>query len=233
MTLRPVTDLKNIQPVRHRSGDTRKEKPDVYWQADIFTSHGLHAPAHLSSLCYPLSREQQRQNFHLSRPISLHGLCSTDISGESPRYRSMSSSTAAETVPHGHSRHSRKVKSCRCKRTERLAHICRSRPFIDHHRSRSLQQAFEFLIQLIKQKVRKQRRQRPALRCPFSCRLVYFADHCAAFKIAVYQLQQPCVLHLFFRVNLSGLHSHDSLLLCVQTSRSNIKKVHRYADGFA
>jgi len=140
MTLRPVTDLKYFQPVRHRSGDARKETTHVYWQADIFTSHGLHAPAHLSTLCYSLSREQQHQNFHLSRPISLHGLCSTDISGESPRYRSMSSSTTTEAVPHGHSRHSRKVKSCRCKRTERLAHICRSRPFIDHLSTCSIQQ---------------------------------------------------------------------------------------------
>src|SRR3990172_666965 len=140
MTLATVTDLKNIQPVRHRSGDIRKETTHVHWQADIFTSHGLHAPAHISTLCYPLSREQQRQNFHLSRPISLHGLCSTDISGESPRYRSMSSSTTTETVPHGHSRHSRKVKSCRCKRTERLANIFRSRSFIDHLGTCSLHQ---------------------------------------------------------------------------------------------
>lgn len=140
MTLAPVTDLKNIQPVRHRSGDIRKEMIHVYWQADIFTNHGLHAPAHISTLCCPLSREQQRQNFHLSRPISLHGLCSTDLSRESPRYRSMSSSTTKETVPHGYSRHSRKVKPCRCKRAERLAHIFRSRPFIDHLGTCSLQQ---------------------------------------------------------------------------------------------
>ena len=140
MTLAPVTDLKNIQPVSHRSGDIGKEMTYVHWQADIFTGHGLHAPAHLSTLCYPLSREQQRSNFYLSRPISLHGLCSTDISGESPRYRSMSSSTTTETVSHGYSRHSRKVKSCRCKRTKRLAYICRSRPFLDHLGSCSIQQ---------------------------------------------------------------------------------------------
>ena len=43
MTSAPVTDLKYFQPVRHRFGNTRKEMTHVYWQTDIFTSHGLHA----------------------------------------------------------------------------------------------------------------------------------------------------------------------------------------------
>ena len=140
MTLSSVTDLKYFQPVRHRFGNTRKEMTHVHWQAGIFTGHGLHAPAHISTLRYPISGKQQRQKFHLSRPISLHGLCSTDLSGESPRYRSMSSSPTTEVVPHGYSRHRGKVKSRRCQRTEGLAYICRSRPFIDHHGPHALQQ---------------------------------------------------------------------------------------------
>jgi len=140
MALASVTDLKYFQPIRHRSGNTRKEMTHVHWQADIFTSHGLHAPAYISTLCYPISGKQQRQKFHLSRSISLHGLCSADVSGESPRYRSMSSSTTTETVSHGHSGHGGPIKSCRCQRDKRLAHICRSCPFIDHNCSKALQQ---------------------------------------------------------------------------------------------
>lgn len=140
MTSAPVTDLKYFQPVRHSSGDTREEMTRVYWQPDIFTSNELHAPAYISTLCCPLSGKQQRQKLHLSRPISLHVFCSTDVSGESPRYRSMSPSTTTEIVSHGHSRDCSPIKSCRRQRAERLAYICRSRPFLDKHRTKALQQ---------------------------------------------------------------------------------------------
>ena len=140
MTSAPVTDLKNIQPVSHRSGDTRKEMTHVHWQADIFTSHGLHAPAYIPTLYYPLSREQKRQKFLLSRPISLHSLCSTDLSGESPRYGSMSSSTTTKAIPHGYSRYRGPIESCRCQRAEGLAYICRPCSFIDHHCTTALPQ---------------------------------------------------------------------------------------------
>jgi hypothetical protein len=140
MTLSSVTDLKFFEPVRHRFGNTRKEMTHVHWQTGIFTGHGLHASAHISTLRYPISGKQQRQKFQLSRPISLHGLRSTDLSRESPRYRSMPSSPTTEVIPHGYPRHRGQIKSRRCQRAEGLAYICRSRPFIDHHSPRALQQ---------------------------------------------------------------------------------------------
>lgn len=140
MTFRPVTNLKYFQPVSHRSGDTRKETTHVHWQTDIHTSPRLYAPTHISTLRYSLSGEQQRQKFRMPRPISLHGLCSTNISRESPRYRGMSSSTATEAIPYGHSRYRGPIESRRCQRTEGLAYICRSRPFIDNHCTEALQQ---------------------------------------------------------------------------------------------
>src|SRR5208282_4691379 len=140
MTSRPVTDLKYFRPVGHRSGDTRKETTHVHWQTDIYTSPRLHAPTHISTLRYPPSGKQQRQKFHLPRPISLHGLCSANISGESPRYRGMSSSTTTEAIPYGYSRHRGPIKSCRRQRAERLAYIFRPCSFIDHNRSNALQQ---------------------------------------------------------------------------------------------
>ena len=140
MTLSSVTDLKFLQPVRHRFGSTRKEMTHVHWQTGIFTGHGLRAPAHISTLRYPISGKQQCPKFQLSRPISLHGLRSTDLSRESPRYRSMPSSPTTEVIPHGYSRYRGKIKSCRCQRAQGLAYICRSRPFIDHHSPHALQQ---------------------------------------------------------------------------------------------
>ena len=140
MTSEPVIDLKYFQPVRHRSGDTRKEMTYVHWKANIFTSPGLHANAHISPLRCSLSGRPQCPKLHLPRSISLYGLCSTDISGEPPRYRSLSSCATAEVVPHGHSRHRSKIKSSRRQRTAGLAYICRPCPFIDHYGTNTLQQ---------------------------------------------------------------------------------------------
>lgn len=139
MTLAPVTDLKYFLPVRHLFGNVPKEMIHVLWQIDIFSSHGLHAHAHVSPLRRSFSGRPQCQKLHLSRPVSLYGLCSTDVSGKSPRYRSMSSCTATEAVSHGNSRHSSKVKSRRCKRTAGLAYICQSCPCINHHGANPLQ----------------------------------------------------------------------------------------------
>lgn len=139
MTLTPVIDLKYFQPVRHPSGNTRKEMTNVFWQTDIFSSHGLYAHAHVSSLRRSFSWRPQCQKLYLSRSISMYGFCSTDISGKSPRYRSLSSCTATEVVPYGNSWHSSKIKSRRCKRTSGLAYLCKSCPCIDHHSANSLQ----------------------------------------------------------------------------------------------
>ena len=140
MTSTPVIDLKYFQPVRHPSGDTQKETTNVFWQADIFTSHGLYAHSHISPLRCSLSRRPQCPKLYMPRSISLYGLCSTDIPSESPRYRSLSSRSTAEVVPHGHSRHSSKVKSRRRQRTAGLAHICRPCLFINCHGTNTLQQ---------------------------------------------------------------------------------------------
>lgn len=140
MSLSPVIDLKFLQPVRHLFRDTRKEMTNVLWQTNIFSSHGLHAHAHISTLRRSLSWRPQCQKLHMSRPLFLYGLCSINISGKPPRYRSMSSCTTTEIVPHGHSRHRSPIKPCRRKRAAGLAHICRPCSFIDRHSTNTLQQ---------------------------------------------------------------------------------------------
>ncbi len=140
MTLASVIDLKNLQPDRHHSGNTRKEMTNVFWQTNIFTSHGLHAHAHFSPLRSELSGRPQCQKFHMPRSISLYGLCSTDISRKPPRHRSLSSCTATEVVPHGYSRNSSKVESRRRQRTAGLAHICRYCPCVNPRGTNTLQQ---------------------------------------------------------------------------------------------
>src|SRR5512139_739432 len=116
MTLALVIDLKSVLPVCHLPGDTRKEMVHVLWQTDIFSGNGLHAHAHVPLLRRTISRRQQCQKLHLPRPVFLHGLCSTDVSRESPRYRSVSSCTTAEVVPYGDSWHRSTVKPGRRQR---------------------------------------------------------------------------------------------------------------------
>jgi hypothetical protein len=140
MTPAPVIDLKYYHPVRHLSGDTRKEMTHVHWKANIFASSGLHANAHVSPLRSSLPRRPQYPKLHMPESISLYGICSTDIPGEPSRYRSLSPCTTAEVVPHGHSWHRSKVQSRRCQRAAVLAYICRPCPFINHQRPNTLQQ---------------------------------------------------------------------------------------------
>ena len=139
MTSTPVIDLKYFQPVRHRSGHTRKEMTYVHWKVNIFASLGFHANAYISPLRCSLSRRPQCPKLHMSGSISLYGLCSTDIPGEPSRYRSLSPCTTAKVVSHGHSRHRSKVQSRRCQRTAVLAYICRPCPFVNHHSPNTLQ----------------------------------------------------------------------------------------------
>ncbi len=140
MSSTPVIDLKFIQPIRHLFRDTRKEMTNVLRQTNIFSSHGLHAHAHIPTLCYSLSRKPQCQKLQLPRPLLMYGLCSTNISGKPSRYRSLPSLTAEKVIPHGYSRHHSSIKSCRCQRAAGLAYICRSCPFINYYSTIALQQ---------------------------------------------------------------------------------------------
>lgn len=140
MTSTSVIDLKCFQPVRHLFWDTRKEMTHVHWQTHIFTSNGLYAHSCISSLRHSLSGRPQCPKLHLSRSLSLYGFCSANISGKPPRYRSLSSCTTKEVVPHGHSWHHSTIKPGRCQRASGVAYICRPCPCINHHSTKTLQQ---------------------------------------------------------------------------------------------
>src|SRR5665647_2626114 len=59
------------------------------------------AADHFPSLCRPLQRGTQGQTFLLSRPVYVHGVCATDLSGESARYRSLSAQPVRQALPYG------------------------------------------------------------------------------------------------------------------------------------
>jgi len=120
-----VTDLKFYWSFHHSPETTQEVLDNELWQTDIFSSHGLSAFAHFPPMRQPLSRQSSDKTFYLSRPIFLHGLRSTNLSGEPPRYRSMSPIPTTQTLSHGHGKYRITFDTCRGQRTARLAHICR------------------------------------------------------------------------------------------------------------
>ena len=90
------------------------------------------------SLCATLRRTSLRQEFFLSRSISRHGFRTTDFSRKLARHRSVFACHSLQALPHGNSQSSGTQYARRCKRSPRLAHLCRLRSSSDWYRTRSL-----------------------------------------------------------------------------------------------
>jgi len=135
----PVTDLKFYWSFQHSSETTQEVRDNELRQTDFFASHGPSAFAYFPPMRQSLSRQLSDKTFYMPRPIFLHGLRSTDLSGEPTRYRSMSSSPAAQTIPHGHEKRRSKVDTCRGQRTAKLAYICRLCIFLNPDCQKTLQ----------------------------------------------------------------------------------------------
>lgn len=135
-----VTDLKFYRSFRQSPETFQEVLDNEFRQTNIFSSHGLFASSHIPPMRQSLSRQLPDKTFHLSRPVLLHGFCSTDLSGKPPRYRSMSPLPAAQTLSHGHEKHRIPLDSCRGQRTKRLAHICRLRLFSNPDCQKTIQQ---------------------------------------------------------------------------------------------
>ena len=97
-----INDLKSNLGISHSRGNKYEEHTHVYRQTDFLTGRGAYAASGFSSKCRPVPRQLQDQGFHLSRSISLHGLCTTDLSGKSQRYRIMSSISKKQTLSYGY-----------------------------------------------------------------------------------------------------------------------------------
>src|SRR5664279_4130423 len=103
LTSEDINDLKTNLGISHSRRNKYEEQTHVYRQTDFLTGRGAYAASGFSPKCCPVPRQLQDQGFHLSRSISLHGLCTTDISGKSQRYRIMSSISKKQTLSHGYS----------------------------------------------------------------------------------------------------------------------------------
>src|SRR3989338_10277035 len=83
------------------------------------------AADHFSPMCRPLRRGTQGQTLLLSRPVSVHGVCATDLSRESTRHRSLPAQPVRQTLPYGLSQHGVAQHAGQCQCSSRLAHLCR------------------------------------------------------------------------------------------------------------
>ena len=107
----------------HFSFIKMKGVANEYRKNNFCSTYGIPSHVRVSQVCSKISWQLQNKKFFLSGPISLHGLCSIDLSRKSPRHRSMSAFSKNKTISHGHSRKSLSQYLGRCKRKQKLANI--------------------------------------------------------------------------------------------------------------
>lgn len=110
----------------------------VYRPACIYPDHGLHAVKNLSALRGEVSRQLQRQKFHLSGSVPHYDFRTTDVSGEPARRRSLSAGTEQQAISHGHPQQSFPQHFGGSERNAGLAHLRRFCPSSDRHRQEAL-----------------------------------------------------------------------------------------------
>jgi len=133
----PVLDLKLDYP-QNLPNFGRGDLTYVYRQTHFFSGYGLLAKAYLQAMCKPLPRKSENQKLHMSRPVSMHGLCATHIQRKPARYRSLPKGTAQQALPYGHSWWNSPQHPCERQQNSRLANICRPCSIVDNNCSRSL-----------------------------------------------------------------------------------------------
>jgi hypothetical protein len=106
----------------------------------LLTTAGLSAKAPIRRLCPPISRQSSSSDVFLFRPVSLHDVCTDNISPELTRHRNMSASDAVKAVSLRHSRQGVPQHAGKGKRASRLAHLCGFRAGISRQSEDALRQ---------------------------------------------------------------------------------------------
>ena len=85
-------------PPNHRFGGSHNE----YRGNRFFSTDPCPTSLYLRQMRSTLPRKQKNPYLLLLGSISLYGLCSTDLTGISPRHRNRPEFSSAETLPHGY-----------------------------------------------------------------------------------------------------------------------------------
>ena len=82
---------------------SRKETSDEFRQNDLLSIDGFPSHLRVSQMRRALQRKLQTQNLLVLGSVSVYGFCSTDLSRELERYRSLFAVCPKQTLPFGHS----------------------------------------------------------------------------------------------------------------------------------
>src|ERR1017187_2111490 len=114
------------------------EAADESWPQCFRSAFGFPPDLPVSDLRRSLPRQSLRQGFLLLGSVPLLDVCSTDLSPQLARYRSLSSRPARQALPYGFPGASFSQHAGPCQRGSRLAHLPRLRPSVDSPRPRPL-----------------------------------------------------------------------------------------------
>src|SRR4030042_4167347 len=118
-------------PIKDRKGVANVLRTNYFLAVDELSSE-----TRIQQMCSPVSRGVLNSKFFVFRPISLHGLRSTDLSGESSRYRNVPAGHAAQALSHRDPEQSLSKYIGRCKRKTGLAHLRRLCSCVDRNGQR-------------------------------------------------------------------------------------------------
>jgi hypothetical protein len=109
----------------------RKEIAYEFREDHFFSTDGISPAVRVSQVCGALSRQSQGEKFFMLGPIALHGICATNLSGESSGHPSMSSGKPGKIISHGYQRESITQHVGSRQQRSGLAHLRRFRSISD------------------------------------------------------------------------------------------------------
>jgi len=121
-------DIDTMFRMSHTPSSLQKEITHGYWENHLCPAHGLLTRLRISEMCSTLQRPLQGQTLFLLEPISLHGLCSTNLSGKPAGHRGLSPFDSTKTLSYGFSRQRFPQRSGSCQSDQELANLCRFCP---------------------------------------------------------------------------------------------------------
>src|SRR5437588_1183880 len=104
----------------------------------IRSNHAVSFSRRIQPVRSALQWKPIHQALFLLGSVSRDGLCSTDLSRESSRYRSLSGCPTQQALSLRAQRTREAIVACRCERTSRLENLRRLRPHTHRHRSSTL-----------------------------------------------------------------------------------------------
>jgi len=136
-----VIDLKSqINFGRKTFSDSLKGLASVQWTNSLLTTNRLLTKTAFRQMRSTISRQPSDKIFFLFRPVSLHGICPSNISSESARYRDLPAGNPIQTVSLRHTREYFQNHSGKGKRKSRLENICRPRAYFNKQSPNTLRQ---------------------------------------------------------------------------------------------